>query len=668
MRKICLPILITTLILTVAVAAQGKTIYVDRNVAGANNGTSWQDAYVYLQDALADANSSPKPVEVLVAQGTYKPDRSSLHPEGSGDNEVTFNLISGVSLKGGYAGVLEPDVRDTTRFRSILNGDLLENDVSLDILNPSRMDNSECVVDGSYTDRTAILDGFEISGGYLLGRSGRGYCPWTDTKRSGGGVRMISGSPRIMGCVFCENNVDAYVVVDSDPLFSDCVFENHRLEKLNKLTGTMVMVDSGPVLEDCIFQNCTDGAVYCIDTDVSIERCRFQNNSAFRGGAVYCEGGNLTIKASEFHGNTAERHGGAIYCDDVLEITLKDSIFEKNSAEWFGAVRAKGSIVSISGCLFRSNTATVTTGALYAGTNSISISDCVFQSNTAEVRGGISLSSTGTPLISDCIFEANTAKYYAGAVYSSSQGLSISRCLMVGNRVKSLADGDYAHPDWMNGTGSAVLFVGHSNDTVVMTNCTLAGNSDSKGVSIAVPKSQLSVRDSIIWDENAFAILPDINFSNSKDSIVFYTHSLSGNIGLDPCFVNPGYWDPNGTTDPNDDFWVSGDYHLKSQVGRWDSTSWVQDDVTSPCIDAGDPMSPIGPEPFPNGGIINMGVYGATSEASKSYFGQAVCETIVAGDINGDCVVDFRDMAIMMRHWLEAGESASVTSPRGIPR
>jgi len=64
----------------------------------------------------------------------------------------------------------------------------------------------------------------------------------------------------------------------------------------------------------------------------------------------------------------------------------------------------------------------------------------------------------------------------------------------------------------------------------------------------------------------------------------------------------------------------NGDYHLKSQAGRWDpvSLSWVTDDVTSPCIDAGDPDSPVGDEPMPNGGIINMGAYGGTVETSKS--------------------------------------------------
>lgn len=132
-------------------------------------------------------------------------------------------------------------------------------------------------------------------------------------------------------------------------------------------------------------------------------------------------------------------------------------------------------------------------------------------------------------------------------------------------------------------------------------------------------------------------------------------------MDTDPCFARAAYWghadDPNIPVEPSDPnaIWVDGDYHLISQAGRWNpkSQTWVRDDVTSPCIDAGNPMSPIGYEPFPNGGRDNMGAYGGTVEASKSYFGEPVCETIVAGDINGDCKVNFKDFAIIALHWLE---------------
>jgi hypothetical protein len=90
------------------------------------------------------------------------------------------------------------------------------------------------------------------------------------------------------------------------------------------------------------------------------------------------------------------------------------------------------------------------------------------------------------------------------------------------------------------------------------------------------------------------------------------------------------------------------------QGGRWEpnSQSWIQDNVTSPCIDAGNIHSPIGQEPFPNGGIINMGAFGGTTQASKSYLGEPICEIVVAGDINGDCKVNFLDFRLMALHWL----------------
>jgi hypothetical protein len=112
------------------------------------------------------------------------------------------------------------------------------------------------------------------------------------------------------------------------------------------------------------------------------------------------------------------------------------------------------------------------------------------------------------------------------------------------------------------------------------------------------------------------------NVAGGKAGIAVYgtLNWGEGNIDTDPCFACIGYWDDNGTRDSSDDVWVASDYHLKSEAGRWDpiSQSWVIDDVTSPCIDSGDPNHPVGDEPGPNGGRINMGAYGGTSEASIS--------------------------------------------------
>jgi beta propeller repeat protein len=111
-----------------------------------------------------------------------------------------------------------------------------------------------------------------------------------------------------------------------------------------------------------------------------------------------------------------------------------------------------------------------------------------------------------------------------------------------------------------------------------------------------------------------------------------------GNIDADPLFIALGRWtDPtsagrvvslNGSV-----VWVSGDYHLKSRGWRWNALegSWVSDEVTSPCIDAGDPASELLGEPLtapgdPTGPVINtrinMGAYGGTVEASLAPLSQ----------------------------------------------
>ena len=60
------------------------------------------------------------------------------------------------------------------------------------------------------------------------------------------------------------------------------------------------------------------------------------------------------------------------------------------------------------------------------------------------------------------------------------------------------------------------------------------------------------------------------------------------------------------------------DYHLKSKAGRWNGSGWVNDSISSPCINAGDPLSDYSNEPEPNGNRINIGPDGNTVYASKS--------------------------------------------------
>ena len=83
--------------ITSATLASGppKVVYVDDDAVAGGDGSSWDCAYRYLQDALVDANAADKPVEVRVAQGRYRPDQGAGRTEG--DREAAFVLMDEVS-------------------------------------------------------------------------------------------------------------------------------------------------------------------------------------------------------------------------------------------------------------------------------------------------------------------------------------------------------------------------------------------------------------------------------------------------------------------------------------------------------------------------------------------------------------------------------------------
>jgi hypothetical protein len=145
------------------------------------------------------------------------------------------------------------------------------------------------------------------------------------------------------------------------------------------------------------------------------------------------------------------------------------------------------------------------------------------------------------------------------------------------------------------------MFIFKSGRTILInspmvSNCTIVRNAET-GISEGTP----AILNSIIYD-NGIQITgssAEVEYSDIEGGF-----PGEGNMDVDPLFADAD----------------NGDYHLKSHMGRYDPNTqiWIVDDVTSPCIDAGDPTSPIGLEPSPSGGRINMGAYGGTVEASKS--------------------------------------------------
>ncbi len=286
-------------------------------------------------------------------------------------------------------------------------------------------------------------------------------------------------------------------------------------------------------------------------------------------------------------------------------------------------------------------------GGIYNDGGSPNITSCSIEHNAAIYAGGMFCDNATNAVLTSCTFKGNYGSTYHGGMYNIRSTVNMTNCLLVGNLSAS------------SGSGMTL----GSNANVTVTNCTVAQNkSQGTGAGIGaggIGPKYVTVKNSILWANSDSSGTSEstqiggsgLNITINYSSVQGWTGALggTGNSGSDPNFALLGYWDNNSTpANPNDDFWVDGDYHLMSKGGRYDPSTqtWVFDTITSPCIDAGDPNSSIGSEPLPNGGIINMGRYGGTSQASKSCY-------ILQGDLNEDCVVNFFDLAILARNWLK---------------
>jgi predicted outer membrane repeat protein len=583
-KKLKIVAVLCALVAGLSAAAPAKIIYVDDDASMSGDGSSWANAFTWLQHALAAAQVGD---EIRVAQGSYRPDQGlpSSWPRGrSGDAkaglgpQAVFALKNGVAIIGGFAslGADDPDARDPQRYQTVLTGDLRGNDVDLwgpgnPLYESLRADNSVHVVGSVKTDATAVLDGFVIESAVDSGLYNQG------------------GSPQITNCVFRRCSGQAY-------------------------GGGGLTCDGGqPLLSNCLFE---------------------ENSAKSRGGAIYVLRARLALSDCRFIGNWATLEGGAI-CSVDSDLTLTGCTFEKNAALEGGAIHQTAGTLTLVECTFEANAANDGGAAAFA-VEAASMTRCVFAGNWATDSGG-ALENAGSPLtLDESAFSGNVAAN-GGAIYAqrltsryvaAGPGTTLTRCLFAGNRAHS--------------TGGA-LCSGYAAFTIL--GCMFADNQAPTAATLTWPLLRaeevpysLSLDNCIVWDGQrsiAASFLggrPGGMAGKEKvDIIVRYSDVQGGwpgegNIDADPCFAAPGYW--VDATSPKiivpssyaNAVWVDGDYHLKSQAGRWDPAGegWVLDDVTSPCIDAGDPNTPVADEPEPNGGRINMGAYGGTPEASMS--------------------------------------------------
>ena len=168
------------------------TYYVNANATGANNGSSWADAFTSLQDALETACSG---AEIWVAAGTYYPTADPSGNKTPADARTkAFVMKNGVAIYGGFNGTENQlTARNWRSNATVLSGNIGNTGVDTD--NSYRVVNNT-FTSGSPLNNTAILDGFIVEKGYANG----GF-PFN----LGGGMWNTHASPTVRNCVFRNN-------------------------------------------------------------------------------------------------------------------------------------------------------------------------------------------------------------------------------------------------------------------------------------------------------------------------------------------------------------------------------------------------------------------------------------------------------------------------------
>jgi predicted outer membrane repeat protein len=523
--------------------AAAKVIYVDKNAPGLNNGSSWANAYKYLQDALADANSAVKPVEIKVAQGIYTPDRNSANPNGTGDRYATFQLINGVTLKGGYAGFSQPDPdkRDPNTYVSIvsiLTGDLAGDDTIANsprslVADPCRAENCIHVVTGSGTYVSTILAGFVITGGNANQDN-------STTRRAGGGMYNDSGSPTVFNCTFTQNmafyGAGAYCV-ESNSVFENCTFSTNGTP--NSLStpsgGGLYSSYSNIRVIKCSFinnytRNGGDGAGMCNwHTSTILSECTFIGNSSRgEGGGVYNDRrSTVQMRDCLFIGNSAYKNGGGISNYNNCEVTLINCTFSGNSSLYGGGVsNSMDCNVTLSDCMFMNNSAEYGGGLYNTYRSCRMLTNCTFSANWAVIGGGMYNRDSCNPDVINCTFRNNSSRTIGGAIYNAkSSSPTLTNCSISANSAEE--------------KGGALYNLSDCEPKI--TNCTFASNKAPEGKAIACESSSqpsnLQVVNCILWDGSS-------EIWNNDGSTISITYSDVqggwpglGNIDVDPCFV-----------------------------------------------------------------------------------------------------------------------------------
>ena len=353
--------------------------YVDAAATGANDGTSWSNAFTDLQSALASVTCN----QVWVKRGVYRPTTLAA------DTAATFQLKYGVSLYGGFAGgetALEQ--RNPKANLTILSGDIDRNDSQAPILNDlatvtGNTSNSRHVVSGASAAR---LDGFIITAGYA--------------SDYGGGMLIRDCDQTILTDVSFVGNAALESYGQGGGLYIDASYP--RLNRVT-FTGNAASADYG-----------AGGAMYSYKSDPILTDVTFSNNQATYGGGLYAYKGDPQLTNVTFANNLASGEayahwgiGGGMY-NELSQPDLWNVTLSGNAADYGGGIYNDYTVVNLYSVTLSGNTATQAGGGLYNYYGSVVVRNSILWGNTAPTGAQIH-DSTSWPDIAYSVIQGGYA-------------------------------------------------------------------------------------------------------------------------------------------------------------------------------------------------------------------------------------------------------------------
>lgn len=298
------------------------------------------------------------------------------------------------------------------------------------------------------------------------------------------------------------------------------------------------------------------------------------------GGGIFINNASPTISNNIITGNASTNGGGGMSCWNSSAIVTNNSFTNNTSGGNGGGLRVDNALATFTNNIFSGNSATQGGGMALDNNASATLNGSLVINNSATTYGGgVFCSFSSSPTFTNILISGNTAALNGGGMF-----LTHAAC-------PTLINATIASNSATN-DGGGILCENASSPT--LKNSIIALNTHGGGLYVGDP-----------WEGAPAPVVTYCDlYGNTGGDYVNWPDKTgsNGNISANPLFV-----DPSG-----------GKFALKSQGGHWTGSTWVNDTVTSPCIDAGDPASPFANEPAPNGGRVNMGFEGNTAYASRT--------------------------------------------------